>query len=56
MKRAEAGKQQAKNARKELEEITADPNSEVDIDKYNQQTKDENPQCPIGIKAAKSAV
>jgi len=55
VKKAEAGKQ-AKKARKELAEITADANSEIVIDEENEETKDEQPQRPIGIKAAKAAV
>ena len=55
VKRAEAGKQ-AKKAHKELAEITADANSEIVIDDENEETKDEKPQRPIGIKAAKAAL
>ena len=39
VKKCEAGKQQAKKARLELEEVTADPNvEEIVIEENNQQT------------------
>jgi hypothetical protein len=55
VKRSESGKQ-AKKARKELAEITADANSEIVIEEENEERKDEKPQRPIGIKAAKATV
>jgi hypothetical protein len=58
VKKCEAGKQQAKKARLELEGVTADPNvEEIAIEENNQQTmKYKKCQHPIGIKAAKAAV
>ena len=57
VKRCEDGKKQAKKARLELEEITADPNvEEVEVEENNQQMMDVKPQRPTGIKAAKAAV
>ena len=56
VKKCEAGKQQAKKARLELEEVTVDPNvEEVVIEENNQQTTDKKFERPIGIKAAKAA-
>ena len=57
VKKAEAGKQQAKKARRELTEISANDNeaNEVVVDDKEEEIVTESAR-PIGIKAAKAAV
>jgi len=56
VKKCEDGKQQAKKARLELEEVTVDPNVEEDFNEENNQQTDKKFERPIGIKAAKAAI